>query len=131
MMMSLETELQKIYDSEINVHFSWLWDGGIDVWIGDEMDGHLAQKTLATASEILPWLQEAIAHFFPSSNYSASLSTELRERAPRRVFAPPKIGASVTCPHGGAPNASRGMDDLFAFICTHCGEAVKVEQKIQ
>jgi hypothetical protein len=24
-------ELQKIYDSEINVRISWLWDGGIEV----------------------------------------------------------------------------------------------------
>ena len=24
-------ELQRIYDSEINIRISWLWDGGIDV----------------------------------------------------------------------------------------------------
>jgi hypothetical protein len=31
----LEDELQRIYDSEINVRISWLWDGGIDVRLGD------------------------------------------------------------------------------------------------
>jgi hypothetical protein len=31
----LEHELQRIYESEINVRISWLWDGGIDVRLGD------------------------------------------------------------------------------------------------
>jgi hypothetical protein len=33
------TELQKIYDSEINVHIelSWLWDDGINVRLGDRL----------------------------------------------------------------------------------------------
>ena len=35
----LAVELQKIYDSEINVRISWLWDGGIDVMLGDEVNG--------------------------------------------------------------------------------------------
>jgi hypothetical protein len=29
--MDLATELQKIYDSEINIEIGWFWDGGIDV----------------------------------------------------------------------------------------------------
>ena len=41
----LETELQRIYDSEINVRIDWLWDGGIDVRLGDELNGYLAQRT--------------------------------------------------------------------------------------
>jgi hypothetical protein len=40
----LEDELQRIYDSEINVRISWLWDGGIDVRLGDEMNGYLAEE---------------------------------------------------------------------------------------
>jgi hypothetical protein len=31
--------IQKIYDSEINVRISWLWDGGIDLRLGDEVNG--------------------------------------------------------------------------------------------
>jgi hypothetical protein len=27
--MDLTEELQKIYDSEINVEIGWMWDGGI------------------------------------------------------------------------------------------------------
>jgi hypothetical protein len=33
--MDLATELQKIYGGEINVQISWLWDGGIDVRLGE------------------------------------------------------------------------------------------------
>jgi hypothetical protein len=58
--LDLAAELQKIYDSEINIRISWLWDGGIEVWLGDEMNGFLAQETVGTAGEIALWLQEAI-----------------------------------------------------------------------
>jgi hypothetical protein len=30
-------ELQKIYDSEINIRVGWLWDGGIEIRLGDEL----------------------------------------------------------------------------------------------
>ena len=61
----LEDELQRIYDSEINVSISWLWDGGIDVRLGDEMNGYLAEESVSSTGDILPWLQESIAHFYP------------------------------------------------------------------
>jgi hypothetical protein len=35
----LAVELQKIYDSEINISMSWMWDGGIRVRLGDEIGG--------------------------------------------------------------------------------------------
>lgn len=47
---SLTTELQKIYDSEINVRISWIWDGGIQVRLGDEMNGFLAEETTSLIS---------------------------------------------------------------------------------
>ena len=44
----------------------WLWDGGIDVSIGnDEFSGNVA-----TVAEVLPWLQEAIAKHYPESKYN-------------------------------------------------------------
>lgn len=33
----LAIELQNIYDSEINVRISRLWDGGIDLRLGDDV----------------------------------------------------------------------------------------------
>jgi len=65
-MANLEEELQKIYDSEIHVDIGWLWDGGIDVSVGDlEVKGHVA-----TVAEVLPWLQDAIAKHYPDSKYN-------------------------------------------------------------
>ena len=54
-------------------------------------------------AEIVSWLQEAIAHFYPKSSYARSLSPELKDRAKQRLFQPPKIGVPVIChPHCGA-----------------------------
>ena len=122
--MDLAAELQKIYDSEINLRISWLWDGGIDARLGDEMNGYPAEENVRSVDEIIPSLQEAIAHFLPVSTYAASLDPELRRRAATRLFQPPKIGATAICPHCGAPNASM-MDELIAYVCSHCGEGVE------
>ena len=67
--MDLAAELQKIYDSEINVEISWLWDGGIEVRLGDHLNGFVAETNVFLGADILPWLQEAIAHFYPDSTY--------------------------------------------------------------
>src|SRR5438270_8487967 len=85
----LAAELQKIYDSEINVRISWFWDCGITIRLGDEMNGFEAEEEVPTIAGILPWLQEAIAHFYPQSTYAASLGQEIRDRAAARVFLPP------------------------------------------
>jgi hypothetical protein len=131
--LDLGTELQKIYDSEINVGFSWLWDGGIDVRLGDSVNGYLAEAIVPSVADILPWLQEAIAHFYPESTYAKGLSAEVKARAACRIFLPPTTGARVTCPHCGAPNPNHsGMEEIFSFICSHCGAAVQVKPpKIQ
>jgi len=38
--------LQRLYDSEINVCIQWLWDGGIDVKLGDDMNGYEATESV-------------------------------------------------------------------------------------
>ena len=45
-------------------------------------------------AEIVPWLQEAIAHFYPGSSYARSLSPELRERRGRGLL---KLNRSFQC----------------------------------
>jgi hypothetical protein len=115
------------YDSEINVRIGWLWDGGIDVRLGDEVNGFLAEENVLSITEIVPWLQEAIAHFYPDSTYAKSLDPQIRERAARRLFRSPIAGAQVRCPHCGAPNAAPpGMEELIAFTCLHCGKGVRL-----
>jgi hypothetical protein len=126
---NLAVDLQKIYDSEINVRIGWFWDCGVEIRVGDDMNGYLAEETASVVAEIVPWLQEAIAHFYPGSSYARSLSPELRERAKQQLFQPPKIGAQVICPHCGAPHATPpGMDELLAFVCHHCGDSVEVQK---
>jgi hypothetical protein len=123
----LAVELQKIYDSEINIQIGWFWDGGIEVRLGDDMNGYLAEENIKTVAEIVPWMQEAIGHFYPESSYASSLSPETMKRARQRLFRPPKVGAQVICPHCGAPHPSPlGMDELFAFVCHRCGNSVEV-----
>jgi len=118
---------RKFTPAKINIRISWLWDGGIEVWLGDEMNGFLAQETVRCAAEIAPWLQEAIAHFYPESAYAATLDQDVRQRAVTRLFLPPRAGARVVCPRCGAPHAAPpGMDELFQFICMRCGRSVEV-----
>src|SRR4051794_25557426 len=102
--MDLAEELQKIYDSELNIRIGWLWDGGIEVRLGDEMNGFLAGETVPSTAEIIPWLQAAIARFYPESPYAATLDPEIKEEAATRLFLPPASGARVTCPHCNAPH---------------------------
>jgi hypothetical protein len=123
----LAVELQKIYDSEINISLNWMWDGGIRVRLGDEVGGYIAEEMVEKVADAIPWFQEAIAHFYPTSSYARGLGTDLRERAARRVFMPPRVGASAICPHCGAPNAVPVMDELLAFNCLRCGKFVEVK----
>ena len=44
------------------------------------MNGYLAGENVSSVSEILPWLQEAIAHFYPESTYTNSLDFGAREK---------------------------------------------------
>jgi hypothetical protein len=123
----LEDELQRIYDSEINVSVSWLWDGGINVRLEDEMNGYLAEENVAAAVGIVPSLHESIAHFYPHSTYAKSLAPQIREPAARRQFRLPTSGAQVRCLDCGAPHAaSPGMEEVFAFVCSNCGKGVVV-----
>lgn len=131
-MSDLAAELQKIYDSEINIAISWLWDGGVDVRLGDGMNGFKAEESFGLIADILPWLQSAIAHFYPGSTYAKSLAPEVRAGAATRIFLPPRTGESHTCPHCGAPNASHVMEESFIYVCTRCGESVVVPRaKVQ
>jgi hypothetical protein len=108
----------QIYDSEINIEIGWLWDGGIEVRLGREPDFHgrdfLGSKRPSHTS-------------FPST-YASSLDPEVRERGAKRIFLPARVGATVTCPHCGAPNASAGFDEVMIFYCARCRNSVEAKE---
>src|ERR1044071_2618496 len=58
---------------------------------GDDVNGYLAQETVASLAEVLPWVQEAIAHFYPNSTYAQALDPAISERAAKRLFQPPRV----------------------------------------
>ena len=86
--LDLSVELQKIYDSEINVRVDWLWDGGIDLKVGDEMNGFVAEENVHSVAEIVRWFQEAIAHFYRGSTYAQTVGKDVKVKAAARLFTP-------------------------------------------
>jgi len=65
----MKKELQKIYDSGINIHISTFWDGGWDLKLGDIMNGYKTESCVDSVDEIIPWFQEQIAIHYPNSEY--------------------------------------------------------------
>jgi hypothetical protein len=86
--MALAAELQRIYDSEINAEIRWFWDGGFTVRLGDKVNGFLAEEEVNSVADVLSWLQEAIACFYPHSDYAQSLEPAVKACAEDRVFRP-------------------------------------------
>lgn len=72
-------ELQKIYDSGINVQIGRLRGGGIDVALGNELSGFVAKTKVRKAEEIIPWLQAAICEHYADSVYAKNLKSRLLE----------------------------------------------------
>src|SRR5580700_7235326 len=65
-MGNLEQELQKIYDSEINLSIYWMWDTGFDLKLGDEFGGFVEGGQVRSVADVLPSFQEAIAKRTPT-----------------------------------------------------------------
>jgi hypothetical protein len=68
--MNLEEILQDLYDNEINAAISWLWDGGIDVGLGDEMNGYVADGQVRTVREAAAWLRDEACKHYPDSGFA-------------------------------------------------------------
>jgi hypothetical protein len=67
----LVTVIQKLYAKEINVGLQANWDAGIQVWIGDDPSGHLAEQTFTVGQ--LPyagkWLMEMARVHYPDVDF--------------------------------------------------------------
>ena len=69
-------ELQKMYDSEINVQISSFWDGEWKVAVGDKVNGFYYPKfDYCSLDEVIPTLQDLIKIHYPNSKYAKNLLT--------------------------------------------------------
>lgn len=71
-----------LYESEINFSISCFWDGGINVRLGDEMNGFKSEATFypeqypervklgLSASHMADWLHARAIEHFPNSRYA-------------------------------------------------------------
>jgi hypothetical protein len=62
---TFQSELQKIYDSEFHVDIDWT--GREPITLNLDLDA--VKGTVENVSDILPWLQHAIAEHYPDSQY--------------------------------------------------------------
>lgn len=71
----LVTVLAELYDSEINVSISCLWDGGWDLKVGgSEVAGFKVEGSLDrdATGYIGQWLAEQAAALYPESQFAAA-----------------------------------------------------------
>jgi len=67
--MDLGQVLDRLYQSEINFMIYALWDRGITVKVGDELNGFNAETVVRTNAESAKWLDEQVRKLFPKSEY--------------------------------------------------------------
>ena len=70
--MDLATTIQRLYDSEINLTISMLWDGGIEVGLVSYMEYLQDSKirvNVKTAAEIAQALHDLAVKHFPDTEY--------------------------------------------------------------
>ena len=125
----LEGELQKIYDSEINVEISWFWDSGVTIRLGDPLNGYLVQTTVMAIADVVPWLQRAIARHYPDSTYIKSFGSS--PPTPLECESGTVAACAHRCPHCGEVNSFPGWSEMMAFVCDLCGEPVEVDATVQ
>jgi len=69
-MSDLEEILRALYESEINASISWLGDGGIDVELGDPLNGYDADGKVSTFAEATAWLRDQACRHYPDSEFA-------------------------------------------------------------
>jgi len=68
--IDIEAILSDLYESEINVSMSWFWDGGIDVKIGDPLNGYRAESKVDTVAQAVFWLRDQACTLYPDSKFA-------------------------------------------------------------
>jgi predicted RNA-binding Zn ribbon-like protein len=69
--LDLQVILTDLYASEINASISWLWSGGIDVKLGDPVNGYDAEDRVSTFAEAAEWLRDQALANYPDSEFAS------------------------------------------------------------
>ena len=79
-MADLERILQQLHDSEINAGVQTLYDTGMRIWIGDELNGIQAETTSnrtraarlkwSEGFTAADWIHETALRLYPDSKYA-------------------------------------------------------------
>lgn len=72
-----------LYESEINLSIDWLWDSGIRVKIGDEMNGFVSENLfdIEEIDKIENWIENEVKEHFPNSKFSKTYNNDEFESA--------------------------------------------------
>ena len=73
--------IEKLYSSEINLQFSWFWDAGFDIKIGDDWNGFVAEFNSDDLDECEKWIEEKVKEHFPNSKFAKTYTGETFESA--------------------------------------------------
>jgi hypothetical protein len=67
----MKTLLKALYESEINILIDWMWDSGIQVKIGDRMNGFKEAIIMdANFDEIERWIEAKVKENYPDSKFA-------------------------------------------------------------
>lgn len=77
----MKTLLKALYESEINILIDWMWDSGIQVKIGDRMNGYKAVKLFDDFNDIENWIEEQVKYYFPGSTFAKTYKGDTFEIA--------------------------------------------------
>jgi hypothetical protein len=86
-MSDLEEILISLYASAINASISWVWDGDIDVKLGDPLNGYKAEGKVGTVTEVADWLRDQAVRHYPSSEFARQFAarwTYSQQNTPER-----------------------------------------------
>jgi hypothetical protein len=89
--INVEATLDDLYGSEINVEISWLC--GIDVKLGDALNGYEVEGKVGTFAEAAVWLRDQACAHYPDSDIARSYNVsqtdaQLRNNGNATCFTP-------------------------------------------
>ena len=77
---------KQLYDSEINLQFSWFWDTGFDIKIGDIMNGFSTEFNSYDLDECEQWIIDTVIELYPNSLFTKTYLGESFESSTEIVM---------------------------------------------